>query len=109
MLDDSDAPVLIAQKRIADRLPEVTQRRVYLDSDWEAIEQYPDTAPPTATLSANLAHIIYTSGSTGRPKAVAAVHSRGGQPSGGGAGDFWCLRAGSLLPEDVDRICGCSG
>ncbi len=75
MLDDSDAPVLIAQKRIADRLPEVTQRRVYLDSDWEAIEQYPDTAPPTATLSANLAHIIYTSGSTGRPKAVAAVHS----------------------------------
>src|SRR4029434_2819284 len=35
MLDDSDAPVLIAQHRIADRLPEVSPPRVYLDSDWE--------------------------------------------------------------------------
>ena len=75
MLDDSDAPILIAQKRIADRLPDVSIFRVYLDSDWETIEQYPDAATPTATLSANLAHIIYTSGSTGRPKAVATVHS----------------------------------
>src|SRR5262249_55765323 len=75
MLDDSDASVLIAEQRIADRLPEVSRPRVYLDIDWEAIAQYPDAAPPDATLSANLAHIIYTSGSTGRPKAVAASHS----------------------------------
>jgi amino acid adenylation domain-containing protein len=75
MLDDSDARVLIAQRRIADRLPEVSLPGVYLDSDWETIEQYPATAPPTVTASANLAHIIYTSGSTGRPKAVAAIHS----------------------------------
>src|SRR4030095_8797478 len=75
MLDDSDALILIAQQRIADWWPGGPLPRVYLDSDWEAIEQHPDAAPATATLSANLAHIIYTSGSTGRPKAVAAVHS----------------------------------
>src|SRR5262249_21248235 len=52
MLDDSDASVLIAEQRIADRLPEVSRPRVYLDIDWEAIAQYPDAAPPDATLSA---------------------------------------------------------
>src|SRR5262249_25595146 len=75
MLDDSDATLLIAQQRIADRLPEVPLPCGARHGDWDAMERYPAAPPLAATLSANLAHIVYTSGSTGRPKAVAAVHS----------------------------------
>ncbi|HLI05589.1 MAG TPA: amino acid adenylation domain-containing protein [Ktedonobacteraceae bacterium] len=75
MLEDSQAPVLITQKRLALQLPTSVQCKiVYLDDDATMLAQQ-DAAEPTCVISANdLAYAIYTSGSTGRPKGVLITH-----------------------------------
>jgi amino acid adenylation domain-containing protein len=74
MLSDTNAPVLLTQKRLLAGLPEHRARTVCLDGDSELISSH-DEAPleNTATLD-SLAYVIYTSGSTGRPKGVAMGH-----------------------------------
>ncbi|HKU73748.1 MAG TPA: amino acid adenylation domain-containing protein, partial [Pyrinomonadaceae bacterium] len=77
MLDDTQAPVVLTQERVAAER-EFAKRDAHivcLDRDWSRVaqessenirnEQEPDT----------LAYVIYTSGSTGRPKGVAIQHS----------------------------------
>ncbi|HEY6397226.1 MAG TPA: amino acid adenylation domain-containing protein, partial [Solirubrobacteraceae bacterium] len=73
MLADSDAPVLLTQRHLLERLPEHRAMALCLD-DPDAFEA-PSAAwhEPVATLD-DLAYVIYTSGSTGRPKGVGMGH-----------------------------------
>lgn len=70
MLEDSNAPLLLTQKHLADRLPDHQAEVVYID----AITQGTVAAPASGAAPHNLAYVIFTSGSTGRPKGVMVEH-----------------------------------
>ncbi len=74
MLEDTQAPVLLTQAHLQERLPQHAAQVVYLDADLEAMERHPVTAPGSAVGPNNLAYVLYTSGSTGKPKGVAIEH-----------------------------------
>ncbi|GAX39730.1 amino acid adenylation domain-containing protein [Tolypothrix sp. NIES-4075] len=73
ILEDSCASVLLTQQAVADKLPDVHGRVVYLDSDWPISQS--SSNPNSNVCAENLAYAIYTSGSTGRPKGVQIRHS----------------------------------
>ncbi|MBV8202815.1 MAG: amino acid adenylation domain-containing protein, partial [Acidobacteria bacterium] len=86
------APVLLAQRRLAERLPAPAARIVWLDelgrqagpgpapeagTAPEIGEPPPAATPPAGTTQVvpeNLVYVIYTSGSTGRPKGALNSH-----------------------------------
>jgi natural product biosynthesis luciferase-like monooxygenase protein len=77
MLEDSRAPVIVTEARLAGALPRHTATLLLLDRD--ASKAKPSTAPGAANVesgvtSKNLAYVIFTSGSTGRPKGVMVEH-----------------------------------
>ena len=73
MLEDTQAPVLITQSHLRDRLPPTQSHIICLETDWgkEITESIPEATKVNAD---SLAYINYTSGSTGRPKGVAIPH-----------------------------------
>jgi len=73
MLEDTQAPVLITQSHLRDRLPPTQSHIICLEADWgkEIAESIPEETKVNAD---SLAYINYTSGSTGRPKGVAIPH-----------------------------------
>ncbi|HOW73556.1 MAG TPA: amino acid adenylation domain-containing protein, partial [Phycisphaerae bacterium] len=75
ILEDTAAPVVVAQSSLAERLSSYRGQVVYLDRDAALIaaRSCDPLAEERATAS-NLAYVIYTSGSTGRPKGVAIEH-----------------------------------
>jgi amino acid adenylation domain-containing protein len=75
MLADAQAPVLLTQQRLEDRLPVLQARTVFLDSDWERIDRQESTNPQSGVQPGNIAYVMYTSGSTGRPKGTLVLHS----------------------------------
>lgn len=72
-IEDSGAPVIIAQSTLVDSLP-VHQAEVLVIDDDPAIGQQPDTDPVSGVSPSDIAYMIYTSGSTGRPKGVMVEH-----------------------------------
>jgi amino acid adenylation domain-containing protein len=75
MLADSQAPVLLTQSRLQDRLtPPDRTRVVNIDDDWAEIAAESTADVRTNKEAANLAYVIYTSGSTGEPKGVMINH-----------------------------------
>lgn len=72
MLDDADAPVLLAPKRVAAGLPSHGASVVWLDdvADAPAGVVHPLNGPGPD----DAAYMIYTSGSTGRPKGALNAH-----------------------------------
>lgn len=74
MLEDSGAPVVVAQQAQASTLPVSGARLVCLDSEWQAISKEPENAPQVAVTPEDWMYVIYTSGSTGRPKGVVVPH-----------------------------------
>ncbi len=73
MLADTQAPILLTQSRLMDRLPEHQAQTICLDSGWGADAQ-PSRSPVSGVNADSLAYINYTSGSTGRPKGVTIPH-----------------------------------
>ncbi len=73
MLDDAQAPVLLTQQHLVDRLPAVDTRIVVLD-DPARFADLPTNDPGPLAGADNAAYVIYTSGSTGRPKGVPNTH-----------------------------------
>jgi amino acid adenylation domain-containing protein len=61
---------------------------------WSALDAFPASAPPEASIETDLAYILYTSGSTGRPKGVMLTHRN--------ALTFvdWCAATFAIRPED---------
>jgi amino acid adenylation domain-containing protein len=74
MLSDMQAPVLLTQLSLRDRLSEYTERIVILDLDWAsiALESVGELGPMSSPQ--DLAYVIYTSGSTGQPKGSGVYH-----------------------------------
>src|SRR5262249_54793411 len=78
MLQDANAPVLVTQQALLDRLPELAtadRHVVRPDADAALIARRPATAPTTALDPRHPAYVIYTSGSTGAPKGVVVEHA----------------------------------
>jgi len=79
MLDDAEPPVLLTQRRLVDRLPELKAvKAVYINerSSCDGVrEQTKSGDAPLRPRGENPAYVIYTSGSTGTPKGVAVTHA----------------------------------
>ncbi|MRR38904.1 hypothetical protein EG829_30490, partial [bacterium] len=74
MLEDTGAPIVITQERLASRLPaEGKATRLFIDTEWSSIAAHEKPSPSSLSPN-NAAYIIYTSGSTGRPKGVVVTH-----------------------------------
>ncbi len=74
MLQDTQAKILLTQKRLTECLPESMAKVVCLDADWKQISLFSNENPVSNATAENLAYIIYTSGSTGQPKGVMVPH-----------------------------------
>ncbi len=74
LLQDTQMPVLLAQQRLASRLPQQHVQLVCLDTGWDKIAQQSEANPISGVTGENLAYVIYTSGSTGQPKGVLIPH-----------------------------------
>jgi amino acid adenylation domain-containing protein len=76
MLEDSAAPVVIAERRTEDALPRTDARVLVVDGEGDREEIARESSADLDALAAaeNLAWTIYTSGSTGRPKGVQIEH-----------------------------------
>jgi amino acid adenylation domain-containing protein len=76
MIEDADAPVLLTQQTLLEKLPHHKARVVRLDADWEGLIAGQDTKNPACKVTLdNLAYVIYTSGSTGKPKGSMNTHA----------------------------------
>ena len=74
MLTDSNAPVLLTQTALLERLPAHSATTVCLDTfDWQTSALH-DENPASGVRDHNLGYTIYTSGSTGLPKGVEIEH-----------------------------------
>ncbi|HEX3156856.1 MAG TPA: amino acid adenylation domain-containing protein, partial [Candidatus Angelobacter sp.] len=76
MLEDTQAPVLLTQQHLRDRLPAHRGQLICLDAEWEQIAEKESSDLEVLAAPENLAYVIYTSGSTGWPKGV-MIHQRG--------------------------------
>lgn len=74
MLSDSQAPVLITQQEILEKISLSSAKSVCLDIHKDEIAQESQENPISTSKADNLAYIIYTSGSTGTPKGVLGTH-----------------------------------
>ncbi|WNG19735.1 amino acid adenylation domain-containing protein [Cystobacter fuscus] len=74
ILEDSGAPLVLAQAHTAAWLAGTGVKRVLLDVERETLAREPRTAPAVALEPGQLAYVIYTSGSTGKPKGVLVEH-----------------------------------
>ena len=74
MLRDTQASVLLTQKRISQIPPDYPGHRVCLDEDRETIARESDENLVREATADSLAYVIYTSGSTGTPKGVMIRH-----------------------------------
>jgi amino acid adenylation domain-containing protein len=92
MLQDAQAPVLITNPCLAERLPAAECTVVGIRAP--EIGRQPDYTPRVEIVPDDLAYVIYTSGSTGQPKGVEIKH--------GGLANLvaWHRQAFSLTPGD---------
>jgi len=76
LVEDAKTPVVLTQKKLADVLPGIKARMIYLDTPeyHQSAMGMPDANPEKKVAPENLVYVIYTSGSTGRPKGVAVEH-----------------------------------
>ncbi|MEC4892943.1 MAG: amino acid adenylation domain-containing protein [Oscillatoria sp. PMC 1051.18] len=73
MLEDAQAPILLTQQHLVDKIPTTNAQVICLDTD-ETIAQESSENPVSNATIDNLAYVIYTSGSTGKPKGVLGLH-----------------------------------
>jgi aspartate racemase len=78
VLEETQVPVLLTQKRLVEQLPEHESRVICLDTDWETIATESEENPVSDVTPQHLAYVMYTSGSTGKPKGVQITHANVG-------------------------------
>lgn len=74
MLADTQAPIVLTEQHLADRLWDKVSNVLCLDSRQEIIGKNSRENPAATVTENNLAYVIYTSGSSGRPKGVTIQH-----------------------------------
>ncbi len=74
MIEDSEAPVLLATERTRSCLGKTARHIVSIDGDADAIAGNGTHPVSSAPGWQNLAYVMYTSGSTGKPKGVMIEH-----------------------------------
>jgi amino acid adenylation domain-containing protein len=74
MMEDSEAPVIVATERTKSRLEKAAGYIVSVDGDADEIANNSNDPFSSAASAQNLAYVIYTSGSTGKPKGVMIEH-----------------------------------
>ncbi|MFY2559093.1 amino acid adenylation domain-containing protein [Corallococcus terminator] len=75
MLEDTCAPVVLAQSHLVAALPPGTGARlVCLEDEAPAIARHPTTSPAVDVSPETHCYFVYTSGSTGRPKGIVMSH-----------------------------------
>ena len=74
MLEDTRAPLVLAQPHLARQLPSQAEEVLLLDASWEAYAQEASEDLEDSGTPQNLAYAIFTSGSTGRPKGAMNQH-----------------------------------
>ena len=75
MLEDTRAPVVLAQSHLVAALPPGTGARlVCLEDERAAIDKRPTVAPSVDVSPETNCYFVYTSGSTGRPKGIVMSH-----------------------------------
>ncbi len=74
MIEDSEAPVILATERTRSRLEKTARRVVSINGDAAAIAGNGAHPVSSAASGQNPAYVIYTSGSTGKPKGVGIEH-----------------------------------
>ncbi|WP_437081354.1 amino acid adenylation domain-containing protein [Streptomyces sp. enrichment culture] len=74
MVADVNAPLVITQARLQDRLGGTSAERLLIDQERHEIATRPATDPGAPAGPGSLAHVIFTSGSTGTPKGVMIEH-----------------------------------
>jgi len=75
MLEDAQAPVLVTQSSLEDRVPASGDAAlVRIDAVLAAANSASAPRPPRCNAPTDLAYVIYTSGSTGRPKGCMVQH-----------------------------------
>jgi natural product biosynthesis luciferase-like monooxygenase protein len=72
-IEDSGAPVIVAQSGLVASLPAHQAQVLVIDRDAQIASQ-PDTNVDSGVRPSDIAYMIYTSGSTGRPKGVMVEH-----------------------------------
>jgi amino acid adenylation domain-containing protein len=70
----SQAAIVLADSRSAEKLALCAARKVLVDSAWQEIARYSPHNCSSDVKPKNLAYTIYTSGSTGAPKGVVIAH-----------------------------------
>ncbi len=74
ILADAQVSVLVTQKPLVAKFPNLNASQVLLDADWKQIALESPENLEVAIQTDHLAYIIYTSGSTGQPKGVMIQH-----------------------------------
>jgi amino acid adenylation domain-containing protein len=74
MIEDSQAPIILATEETKSRLPETASRIVCIDGAAGEAGKNATGGVASAACGKNLAYVMYTSGSTGRPKGVMVEH-----------------------------------
>ena len=76
MIEDSDAPVIVATEHTRSHLGNIGRHVVSIDGDGDAVAigRNATHAVSSEANGTDLAYVIYTSGSTGRPKGVMIEH-----------------------------------
>jgi len=74
MLADTQAPIVLTEQHLADRVWGKVSDVLCLDSNQEMVREYSRENPVATAQENNLAYVIYTSGSSGRPKGVTIQH-----------------------------------
>jgi len=74
MLTDAQAPVLLTQEKLLDKIPGHQAETICIDQEWGQIEKESQENPESGIAGENIAYAIYTSGSTGKPKGVLGLH-----------------------------------
>jgi amino acid adenylation domain-containing protein len=73
-LKNTNAPVVLTEKRLAEMLAAPDVKTICLDTDWETISHESEENPASDVVGENLVYVIYTSGSTGKPRGVLVQH-----------------------------------